>query len=111
MTSISRPARIVLVTTSAIAVFATTAPAQEPAPQPPIQFTPADVPWPLSLAQARKAARAKAIRAWGAREPRVVRVHRVTYSKVRCRVTWRGATRTRTVTVTRTSADGVRATV
>lgn len=82
-----------------------------PAPQPVVQFRPANVPWPLSIARARKAARAKAIRLWGARKPRVVGVHRVSYSRVDCRVTWRGEAgemRARTVKVTRTSAYGVR---
>jgi hypothetical protein len=83
-----------------------------PRPTPPIQFVPANVPWPLSAARARKAARAKAIRAWGARQPKVVGVHRVSYSRIDCRVTWRSGTGrrlTRTVKVTRTSAYGVRA--
>jgi len=78
----------------------------------PVQFRPAEVPWPLSLARARKAARTKAIRAWGARDPRVVSVHRVDYSAVNCRVTWRpgtGRRLSRTVKVTRTSVHGVQA--
>jgi len=83
-----------------------------PTPAPLLQFRPANVPWPLSTAQARKAARAEAVRAWGARNPKVVSVHRVSYSKVDCRVTWRteaGGTRARTVTVKRTSTYGVQA--
>jgi len=78
----------------------------------PVPFRPANVPWPLSIARARKAARAKAIRAWGAREPRIVSVHRVSYSRVNCRVTWRpetGKKLIRTVKVKRTSAYGVQA--
>jgi hypothetical protein len=54
----------------------------------------------------------KAVRAWGARKPKVVRVHRVSYSKVNCRVTWRSSTGrrlTRTGKVNRTSTYGVRA--
>jgi hypothetical protein len=104
-----------LVTTSILAVACLSAPASAqstPPPQPTIPFRPASVPWPLSISQARKAARAEAIRAWGARKPRVVSAHRVSYSKVRCRVTWRGKAggmRTGTVKVKRTSADGVQA--
>ena len=78
----------------------------------PLHFRPANVPWPLGAAQARKAARGKAIRAWGARAPKVVGAHRVSYSRIDCQVTWRSATGsrlTRTVKVTRTSAYGVRA--
>jgi hypothetical protein len=78
----------------------------------PVPFRPANVPWPLSIARARKAARAKAVRAWSAREPRIVSVHRVSYSRVNCRVTWRpetGGKLIRTVKVKRTSAYGVQA--
>jgi len=105
------PARL-LATAVVLAAFLTpTASAQEPAP-PPVRFQPANVPWPLSWAQARRAARAEAIRAWDARKPTVVSMRRISFSKVRCRVSWRtaaGGKRIRTVKVKRTSAGGIQA--
>ena len=105
------PARVLATALLLAALLAPAASAQEPAP-PPIQFQPANVPWPLSWAQARKAARAEAIRAWDARKPKVVSMRRISFSKVNCRVSWRtaaGAKRTRTVKVKRTSTYDVQA--
>ena len=110
-----KPYARTIATVAAVLVAASAGPARAdvtPAPAPPIQFRPANVPWPLSMTQARRAARAEAVRAWGARNPKVVSVDRVSYSKVDCRVTWRteaGEMRTRTVRVKRTSTYDVQA--
>lgn len=104
-------ARVLVTVLLLAALLAPAASAQEPAP-PPVRFQPANVPWPLSWAQARRAARAEAIRAWGARKPKVVSMRRISFSKVDCRVRWRtaaGAKRTRTVRVKRTSTDDIQA--
>ncbi len=106
-------ARLAATAVLVAAGFAAPAAAQaEPAPAPAVEFRPANVPWPLSWAQASRAARAEAVRAWDARTPKVVRMRRISFSKVDCRVRWRtaaGATRIRTVKVKRTSAHDVQA--
>ena len=111
----SRPSLRAVVTAAFLAAVCPAPSAQAqtpPAPQPTVEFQPAKVPWPLSWAQARKAARAEAVRAWDARKPKVVSLHRISFSKVDCRVRWRtttGAKRARTVRVKRTSTYDVQA--
>jgi len=89
---------------SAAASAPAPAPAQAPAPAAPTAS-------PLSVFNARSAALAKAKQLWHARKPKVIGVHRVSSSKITCRVMWRsknGTKHTRSVVVSKTSA-GVRA--
>ncbi|WP_028060545.1 hypothetical protein [Candidatus Solirubrobacter pratensis] len=97
---------------SSVYSFTVAAP-QPPAPpaarQPPAQSQPSDG-LPLSNATARRAARALAIRFYGARSPKVVSMHRIDVSRVKCRVSWRtksGAKRSRMMKVRRTTWGGV----